>query len=284
MSVAFISEISSNHNCRLERCLALIDKAAEIGCQAVKVQLFRIDSLFAPEILDRSEEHCRRRDWEMPVEFLPALATRCRELKIRLGGTPFYLDAVEEMLPHVDFFKISSYELLWEDLLKACGGTGKPMMVATGMATLEEVQSATEILRQSGCADLTLLHCLSSYPAPAHECNLGAMETLRQACDCPVGWSDHSVSPAIIHRAVHRWQAAVVEFHLDLDGQGNEYHLGHCWLPHEIQPLIRDIRTGIEADGTGEKECVPSEVEERQWRADPSDGLRPHKQVRKDFK
>jgi len=280
MNVRFVAEVSSNHQRDLARCLAFIDTAARIGCQAVKFQLFKVDQLFAPEVLARSEEHRRRRAWELPVDFLPSLAARCQQHAIWFGCTPFYLEAVEELRPYVDFYKIASYELLWTELLTACASTGKPVVLSTGMATLEEVRSAVALLRQAGCTDLTLLHCVSGYPTPPQECNLAAIETLRQACQCEVGWSDHSANPAVIYRAVHGWRACMVEFHLDLDGTGDEYRTGHCWLPDQIEPVIRAIRLGLAADGDGRKVPLPSELADRDWRADPSDGLRPMKWLR----
>ena len=71
--------------------------------------------------------------------------------------------------------------------------------------------------------------------------------------------------------------------HLDLDGKGDEYEAGHCWLPDQIATVIREVEKGLEADGNGVKEPVPSELPDRMWRADPSDGLRPLKQIRNDF-
>ena len=290
MTVVFVAEVSSNHHRDLERCLAFIDQAAEIGCGAVKFQLFRIRELFAPQILAQSEQHRQRQAWELPVEFLPALAARSREVGIRFACTPFYLHAVEELLPHVDFYKIASYELLWDDLLIAIARTGKPVVLSTGMATLEEIQRAVAVLRGAGRTDccrssvqeLTLLHCTSSYPAPPAECNLAAIETLRRACDCPVGWSDHSVSPSVIYRAVHHWSVTMVEFHLDLEGAGEEFRTGHCWLPEQIRPVIEAVGIGFQADGSGEKVPAPSELPDREWRADPSDGLRPLLKLRSD--
>lgn len=275
MSVTFVAEVSSNHNRDLGRCLAFIAAAAELGCSAVKFQLFRVRELFAPEVLAASEKLRRREAWELPVKFLPQLAAACHEAGVQFACTPFYLAAVEELEPHVDFYKIASYELLWNDLLAACARTRKPVVLSTGMATLEEVRHAVAVLRAAGCRDLSLLHCVSGYPTPPAECNLAAIETLRRAHDCSVGWSDHSVNPGVICRAVHRWGARLVEFHLDLDGSGEEFRTGHCWLPEQIRPVIGAVRIGFGADGDGEKEPARSELADRDWRADPTDGLRP---------
>jgi len=147
---------------------------------------------------------------------------------------------------------------------------------------LAEVQAAVQVSRAAGCRDLTLLHCISGYPTPAEECNLAAIDTLRQACDCPVGWSDHSVSPAVLYRAIHARGASTIEFHLDLEGEGEEFATGHCWLPAQIQPVIEVIHQGEGADGAGEKVPAPSELADRNWRADPEDGLRPLRKLRAD--
>ena len=273
--VPFIAEVSSNHHQDLSRCLTFIDVSANIGCRAVKFQLFKIRELFSPEILEQKPELREREQWELPVEFLPHLARRCRERGIQFSCTPFYLGAVTELEPYVRFYKIASYELLWDELLKACARTKKPVVLSTGMATLAEVQHAVTVLRGSGCDDLTLLHCVSGYPAAPEDCNLACIRTMRETCSCSVGWSDHTVNSAVLVRAVHRWGASMVEFHLDLDRQGEEYQTGHCWLPEEIAPVIKMLDGGFCADGSGVKEPSRGESDERQWRADPSDGLRP---------
>jgi len=225
------------------------------------------------------------------VSFLPDLAARCRQKGIHFGCTPFYLKAVEELLPFVDFYKIASYELPWHDLLRACGRTGKPIILSTGMATMDEVRAAVNVLKNSGCKDLTLLHCVSAYPTPAAECNLSAIKTFYTAfgnkpssMSLHFGWSDHSVSPAVIYRAVHRWNAELIEFHLDLDGRGEEYASGHCWLPDTIRQVIQSVRFGFEADGNGRKTPPPSELSDRDWRSDPHDGLRPVMKTREEWR
>ncbi len=290
MTVDFVADVSSNHNQDLNRCLTFIECAAEIGCSAIKFQLFKIKELFAPEVLANSREHSRREAWELPVEFLPRLASRCHEAGIQFACTPFYLKAVDELYPYVDFYKIASYELLWNDLLSACAQTGKPVVLSTGMATLDEVTSAVDILIKAGCNNLTVLHCVSGYPTPVNECNLAAIETLRSAFSAKcharggsVGWSDHSVSPGVLYRAVCRWGAEMIEFHIDLDSKGREYKTGHCWLPDDIKKVIRNINEGLSADGSGEKKPYPSELADRDWRADPKDGLRPLGKIRHIF-
>jgi sialic acid synthase SpsE len=281
--ITFISEVSSNHAQDLQRSLNFIDQSADAGCQAVKFQLFKINELFSHEALKSKPELLERQGWELPSNFLPKLAARCKKHNIKFSCTPFYLEAVSELQPYVDFYKIASYELLWDDLLSACARTGKPVILSTGMATIPEIEHAVHVLRTNGCEHPTLLHCTSAYPTPYAEANLSAIETIRTATGCDVGWSDHTVEPGVIHRAIHRWGAKVIEFHLDLDGKGEEYATGHCWLPGQISAVIRDVERALGADGSGVKEPSPSELPDREWRADPEDGLRPLKAIRKQW-
>jgi hypothetical protein len=140
---------------------------------------------------------------------------------------------VKELEPYVAFYKIASYELLWHGLLEACAATKKPVVISTGMATLPEIKSAVATLQRANCTDITVLHCVSAYPAPPEEANLSAIAAIRDAVGVPVGWSDHTRSPAVIERAVHRWGASAIEFHLDLDGR------------RRIKPAIAGCRTKL---------------------------------------
>jgi N-acetylneuraminate synthase len=280
----FIAEASSNHARDLSRALAFVDAAADARCDAVKFQLFKIERMFAPEILKQSVKHRGRIEWELPVEHLAPIAEHCARRGIAFSCTPFYVEAVEELRPFVDFYKVASYELLVTPLLQACAATGKPVVLSTGMATIEEIRKAAAVLKSAGARDVTLLHCVSAYPTPPEEANLSAIATIREAAGFPVGWSDHTRKPSVIERAVHRWNASVVEFHLDLDGQGAEYAAGHCWLPEEIAPVIARIREAMLADGNGFKGPQPSELDDRDWRADPADGMRPLRHIRGGWK
>ncbi|WP_445427758.1 N-acetylneuraminate synthase family protein [Alishewanella sp. HL-SH05] len=282
--VQFIAEVSSNHARDLARCFKFIDAAADIGCSAVKFQLFKLRELFSTEALAFKPSLLEREAWELPVEFLPELANHCRKREIAFCCTPFYLDAVKELQPYVDFYKIASYELLWDDLLIATALTGKPVILSTGMATIDEINHAVSVLKANKCSDLTLLHCTSAYPTPYSQANLAAINTLKQATGCQVGWSDHTVEPGVLQRAIHHYDVQTIEFHLDLDGLGEEFATGHCWLPEQIGQVISDYKKAIQADGDGDKKPVASELADRAWRADPSDGLRPLVSTRQTLK
>ncbi len=278
----FIAEVAGNHQQDLKRCFQYIDIAANIGCDAVKFQLFRIEQLFAPQILLNSQTHRKRKAWELPREFVPPIANRCQQKNIKFACTPFDLDSVDVLQAFVDVFKIASYELLYDKLLAACAKTGIHTILSTGMATVSEIHTAVDLMRSNGLNELSVLHCVSQYPTLPIDANLAAIGTLRKELGCKVGWSDHTGKPGIIQRAVHRWDAEIVEFHLDIDGKGEDCKAGHCWLPHTIANVIEQINIGLNADGTGEKLPTSGENNERLWRTDPSDGLRPFLQIRDD--
>lgn len=275
----FVAEVSSNHHADLARCLQFVQVAKQVGYDTLKMQLFRLDKLFAPLAIELLPDVAMRKAWELPIAFIPEIANACRHANIGFSCTPFYLDAVAELEPYVDSLKIASYELLWTDMLRLVAQTGKPVVLATGMANMEEVQQAVNTLQRYGCCDLAILQCASGYPTPVAQANLSAIETmwLRLEFDgrFRMGWSDHTVNEGVIHRAVHKWRAEMIEFHLDLDGTGDEFHNGHCWLPEQAQKMISNVRDGFAADGDGFKLPCEAEREDVAWRSDPVDGLRP---------
>ncbi len=276
----FIAEIGSNHNRDPERAHALIQASASAGCDAVKLQVFRVDDLFAPEALAHEPQLSARRAWEFPLELLADVRAQCRSANVELGATPFGLWAVETLADQVDFFKVASYEILWHELLRACAATGKPLVLSTGMATEDEIARAVDAVDGA----LTLLHCVSGYPTPPEQANLAAIQTLRERFDCPVGWSDHTGVEAVVAQAVLRWDASDVELHVDLDGAGFEAG-EHNWTPTRIRSL-RDVVARADLivdpaiDGDGRKVPQPIELPDVPWRADPSDGLRPLRKTR----
>lgn len=290
MKVDFIAEVSSNHNRDLQRSKDFIKVASEIGCSGVKFQLFKIEQLFAPEILAKSAEHRRRKDWELPLKFIPELSEYAHSLGLQFSCTPFYLEAVKELKHYVDFYKIASYELLWKDLFIECANTGKPLVFSIGMATISEIKNALESIKGLKTKKVTIMKCTSAYPTPYNEANLAAINTLKKELDkfnkvfnLKIGYSDHTVSPHVISRAVHHYDCSLIEFHLDIDGKGEEFSTGHCWLPDQMKELIDTLQQDFETDGDGVVGPTKSELNDRDWRADPLDGLRPFRHIRDSF-
>lgn len=277
----FISEISSNHNSSLKRSIKMIKISSKIGFDIVKFQLFKIDKLFSKEILSKSKNHRNRKKWELKEEYIPILAKECKKNKVKFCVTPFYLEAVDVIEPYVDYIKIASYEILWKDLLIKCAKSKKTIIISTGMANLEEVINAVKILKKNGAKKIIILHCVSNYPAKLESLNLSAIQTLRKKTDLTIGWSDHSASSLVVFKAIEKWKAEYIEMHIDLDGKGFEYKSGHCWLPQYAKELINFVKKDKIVDGKGIKKPNLLEMNERKFRADSIDGLRPIKKYRK---
>lgn len=280
--INFIAEISSNHNNNIKRTIKIIDSAKKDGFNSVKFQLFKIDELFSKEILNNSYLHMKRKKWELPIKFIPIISRHCKSKKIKFGCTPFYLNAVDYLKTYVDFFKISSYEILWKELLIKCAKTKKPIIISTGMANLKEVDEAVNTLKKTGNNKITIMHCVSAYPAKFTDANLSVIGELKKRYNLNIGWSDHTVNENVILRAIYKWGAKDIELHYDLDKQGFEFKKnGHCWLPNQTYNLIKNVNEGFLADGKNIKKPTKSEFKDRLWRTDPTDGLRPFIKIRK---
>ena len=275
MTIKFIAEIGSNHNCDIVRTLKLIDEAKNIGAWGVKFQLFKAHKLYAPEFKTQIK---KMKKWELPINFINHIKTQCQINNLKFICTPFDLAAVNFLKDRIDIFKIGSYELLYIDLIKAVIKTEQPWIMSTGMTMFSQIAEIVEKeLNNPPCA---LLACNSNYPAKPENCNLGTISKLKNYFfRCLIGWSDHTVEPGIIYKAI-ALGAKMIEFHFDLeDGKGFESKIGHCWKPSQIKDVIRNIKIGEMAEQTNNTR----ENEARKWRTDPKDGLRPLKEFREEL-
>lgn len=284
MQTKFIAEIGSNHCRSLSRTLTLIKEAKRIGCYAVKFQYFRANRLYAPEFKSKVTQ---MEEWELPGGFIPEIESCCIDLDIKFGCSVFDVESVEAIASWVNYLKIGSYELLYTDLIKAVIKANKPWMLSCGLAT--PISKVSEVLNKTTKRkeDLpkVVFHCNSNYPAKPKDCNLDQIRVLkwrltRIISPSPkIGWSDHTMEPGVLHKAI-ALGAEYIEFHFDLeDGKGYESTIGHCWKPHQIGSVIRDVRIGEMAEegtGTGESEAA-------KWRTDPTDGMRPLREFRKEL-
>ena len=150
------------------------------------------------------------------------------------------------------------------------------------MANSGEVIKKINIFKKNNFKNYSILHCVSSYPAPLDSINLNSINYLRKLTNnkVKIGWSDHTKNSGIIYKAIFEHKAEIIEFHIDLDKKGKEYKFNHCWLPNEIQEIINVIKKNNTISGKVKKIVSPSENIEKNWRADKSDGLRPLKKIR----
>lgn len=279
MSIKLIAEICSSHNQDLNRAIQLIEYSAELGFDAVKFQLFKADKLYAPQHKQLIELYKKR---ELPVEWLPTLKKVSHDHGLEFGCTPFYLEAVDELDPYVDFFKIGSFENQWKDLIQKIYKTGRPTMMSLGMLNLWE---SLENLVEYKWIDV-FFHCVSCYPTAPIDCNIDKIYSLKSFVINNnkyvkkdwfpiIGWSDHSANEGVIYRAIAEG-AKVIELHVDLpDKEGLETSPGHVWTDRIIlAPLIKNIRDGEKAIGDGRKTPSKCEIENMKWKCNPKTGLR----------
>lgn len=269
-----IAEVGVNHDGVLEDALRLVDVAAAAGADAVKIQTFSAERLVAPTAR-KAEYQLKTTDaGESQLAMLKRLELdeaahrvvqeRARQKGILFLSSPFDEESADllERLP-VPAFKIASGELTNLPFLRHVARKRLPMLVSTGMSTLEEVSAAVEAIRGAGDPPLALLHCVSSYPAEAADANLRAMRTLADAFGVPVGFSDHTLGTTVAVAAV-ACGARVLEKHITLDKRRPGPDHAASLEPAELDAMMSAVRDVERALGGGVKEPRPMELDVRQ--------------------
>jgi len=260
-----IAEIGLNHSGSVERALALVDAAADAGASAIKLQTLEADRLVSP--CAPPPAHVRAgsmRDFFSTFELDEAahrvIVDRARSRGLAVLATPLSESAVD-MLERVgiDAFKIASGDLTWDQLIRRCARTGKPLVMSTGMATLAETARAVASARLAGGASVALLHCVSAYPVPECSENLRAIATLADAFTMPVGFSDHGRDGFALPLAV-AVGASLYERHIVLSKDDGSIDADVSSDPRELAALVAAAARVVEAMGTGEKVCLPAEA------------------------
>lgn len=263
-----IGEIGINHNGDVDIARQLIEVAAEAGCHAVKFQK-RTPEICVPK---EQRDKIRQTPWgEMTyleykhrVEFgrdeYTEIAKICEENGLQWFASPWDVPSVEflesfDVVAH----KVASASITDHELLRALAATGKPIILSTGMSTIEEIDAAVEIFDRS---KLILMHSTSTYPMPPEEANLRTIITLRERYGVPVGYSGHERGLQISLAAV-TLGAVAVERHITLDRTmwGSDH--AASLEPAGLQHLVRDIRVIEQALGDGVKRVFPGEEEPR---------------------
>ena len=292
-----IAEAGVNHNGSVDMAKKLIRVAAEAGADAVKFQTFRAEKLasvqapkadYQMETTDGKESQLDMlRKLELPLDAYAELMDECKEVGIDFLSTPFEEESLRFLVEGCDLsvLKIPSGEITNAPFLLQIARTGKNIILSTGMSTLGEVEDAlgalafgylrtgephslrdfreayTEAQREGILQEkVRLLHCTTEYPAPFHEVNLSAMDTMRKAFGLPVGYSDHTEGIAVALAAVARG-ATIIEKHFTLDrnlpGPDHKASLE----PKELGEMVRGIRQIEQAIGSGIK--APGKEETR---------------------
>jgi sialic acid synthase SpsE len=253
---------------------ALIDVAVESGADAVKFQTYRPESVYVANAgtsrylaeagLDEDILSIFK-DLSMPYEMLPALAGYCNERDIRFMSTPFSPSDFAAVDPHVTIHKIASYEISHLRLIELAARSGKPLVLSTGGATLEDVGWAVDTFRQNGGSQLALLQCTARYPAPLSALNLRVIPSLATAFGVIPGFSDHSRNPVVAPVVAVALGARVIEKHYTLDNRLPGPDHSFALNPAQLCQMVAAIRAAEESLGSGVKEIHPEEEELRAY-------------------
>jgi len=264
-SIFVIAEIGINHNGDLNIAKQLIDVAVMTGCDAVKFQKRTVDVVYTPEELARhrrnpfgSTNGDLKRGLEFGKEQYDEIDLYCREKRILWFASPWdeaSIDFLEQYNPPC--YKVASASLTDDELLRHIRAKNRPVILSTGMSTMDQIRHAVEILREEG---LVLLHCVSTYPSKTEDINLAVITSLsKEFPSIPVGYSGHELGIAISLAAV-AMGACVVERHITLERAMWGSDQAASLAPRGLQLLVRDIRRFKIAKGDGVKVICPDEL------------------------
>jgi N,N'-diacetyllegionaminate synthase len=266
-----IAEAGVNHNGSLAKALELIEVAASAQADAVKFQTFRAEDLVtstAPKAEyqkratgENQSQFEMLKSLELTMADFQVLFDHCQKHGIEFMSTPFDENSADELEGlGMSTFKIPSGELTNHPLIRHIAQKQKPVILSTGMATLDEVHQAVEAIRSVGNTQFQLLHCVSDYPADPATVNLRAMQVMRERFQVPVGFSDHTLGIHIPIAAV-AMGASCIEKHFTLDKSlpGPDHQASLC--PQELHQMVSQIREVESAFGNGIKQ--PTEAERK---------------------
>lgn len=269
-----IAEVGSNHNGDIGLCRRLIDAAADAGADAVKFQSWSESSLIAREEYERNLDYDDKkkhfgtlREMVRAYQFTPEqhlLAQGwCRERGVAFCSSAFALEEVD-LLDQLDvpFIKVASMDITYLPLLRAVAQTGRPVLLATGMATLGEIERAVEVVRETGNEQLVLLHCVSIYPPEDDTIRLRNIPMLREAFGFPVGFSDHTLGTSVPLAAV-ALGACVVEKHFTIDKDMEGWDHAISADPEELRTIVQEGRRVWASLGGPQRIVTQAEVEKR---------------------
>jgi len=255
-----VAELSANHNHSFDQAIRIIHAAKNAGADAIKLQTYTPDTMTI-----RSDRECFRIGggtlWDgqtlyelyaeayTPWEWQPKLRQTADDLGLDFFSSPFdptALDFLETV--GVAAYKVASFEIVDIPLIKKIAGTTKPLIISTGMATVEEIQEAVAAARNAGATDIALLKCTSAYPAPPEEMNLRTIPELAHIFGVPVGLSDHTLGIAVPVAAV-ALGACIIEKHITLSRSDKGPDSAFSLEPDEFKAMVEAVRVAEKALG-----------------------------------
>lgn len=271
-----IAELSANHNGKLETALRIIEEAKRAGADAVKLQTYKPDTITLN--CDSEDFKIHGGLWNgrtlyelyeeahMPWEWHAPLFEYAKKLGITIFSSPFDKTAVD-LLENLNApaYKIASFEAIDLPLINYVAGTGKPMIISTGMADAEEIQEAIEAARSGGCKELAILHCVSGYPAPAEDYNLRTIPDMISRFGLATGLSDHTLDNTTAIASVVLG-ACIIEKHFTLNRNGGGPDDSFSLEPAELAALCHGAKTAWQALGNVDYGRKSSEQGNAQFR------------------
>ena len=272
MSVYIIAEAGVNHNGRLDLALKLCDAAKEAGVDAVKFQTWKTENIVTASARQAAyqtentgveeSQYDMLKKLELSYAQFEEIQQYCENIGIDFISTPDEEESLEFLMNtlHLPLVKIGSGEVTNIPYLRTIASYQKPVILSTGMSTLAQVAVAYDTLWNAGAPSVSLLHCTTNYPCPYDEVNLRAMQTLKDAFKCLVGYSDHTMGTEVPVAAV-AMGAEIIEKHFTLDRNMEGPDHKASLEPKELKLMVQQIRHIEKALGDGAKQPNKSEAE-----------------------
>jgi N,N'-diacetyllegionaminate synthase len=268
--VFIIAEAGVNHNGNTDIARKMIDMAAEFKADAIKFQTFKAEHViskyaqkadYQKQTTNVEESQLEMvRKLELADDEFCDLKNYCDKKGILFLSTPFDFVSIDFLQSiNISMWKVPSGEITNLPYLIKIAQTGKPVILSTGMSTLEEVKIAMEVLRRNGSGEITVLHCNTEYPTPYEDVNLRAMLTMQEKLEVRVGYSDHTPGIEVPIAAV-AMGAVIIEKHFTLDKNMEGPDHKASLIPDEFAAMIKAVRNIEKALGSGEKKPSSSEI------------------------
>ncbi len=273
-----VAEVSANHNGSIDRAKEIIEVAAEAGAHAIKLQTYTADTITidsdqkdfvindAKSLWNGRKLHGLYQEAHTPWEWHEELFQFARTCGLDIFSTPFDFTAVDFLMKFdPSCFKIASFEMTHWPLLEKVAKTKKPVVMSSGMSTIEELRDSIKVLRENGCQDLIVLKCTSAYPAPVAEMNLSALDTIANEFNIPVGLSDHTLDHTSAIVAVSRG-ARLIEKHFTVRRSDGGPDSAFSIEPKELAELVKVTAEAWESLGDGVLHPGAKELASRAFR------------------